>query len=279
MEKIAWLIDSASDVKEEMKESADIFVMPLHVIIDGQSYRDGLDITPEEVFERMKTSEEMKTSQPSVGEFVEVYEKIKQQNYDRCIAIHVSSGLSGTYNSSHIAAGMVDLTVEIIDSEMASIPMIFILEEGLRLQKEGRSFEEIVQALREVPSRIRAYVLVNELDRLRKGGRLNSAQFLMGNLLQVKPILHFVDKTVVSFEKVRGFNKAKRRILDLFGEDASAGIVHNAYIVHSDYEEAIQWKNEIMERFPNISVELSALGPTIGVHTGTGTVALTWLIK
>ncbi len=255
-----------------------IRIIPLNVIFDGESYRDGIDITAEVFYEKMKHfMGDTKTSQPSVGEFVEVFEELKL-NYDRCIAILVSSELSGTYSSCKMASDLVeDFPVEIIDTEKASFPMVFFLREGIRLQSEGKSYDEIVNHLKNLPKKIKTFFLIGDLARLHKGGRLNAAQFLIGNLLQVKPILQFVDKKVQPFEKVRGFKKGKDRILDLFSEDASKGVPMNVCIVHSSYlDEATSWKEEIESKYPHIGVEITELGPVVGVHTGTGTIALTW---
>lgn len=277
MEKIAWITDSTCYMEPELLKKYNIHVVPLSVVFGDDSLRENVEISTEDFYENMKNVKILpKTSQPSVGEFLELYEELKKE-YDRGIAVHLSSGISGTYYTSQTAAELAGFELTAIDTEIATYPMSFILLEGLKAQEEGKSYAEIVTHMERVKDDVQAYFLVDNLEHLHRGGRMNAAQFLVGSVLQIKPILHFQDKKIAAFEKIRTYKKAKNRIFDLFREDAATGVPINAVIIHANHiEEAATWKQEIEALYPNVSVKVSMFGPVIGTHVGQGTVGLSW---
>lgn len=277
MERIAWIADSTCYMEPELIEKHQVHIVPLSVVFGSESYKEGMEIGNEAFYMELKTKKELpKTSQPSVGDFVTLYEELKKE-YDYGIAVHLSSGISGTCYTSQTAAEMAGFKVEVIDSEIATYPMSYILLEGIKAQQEGKSFAEIVARMREVTRRMRAYFLVDDLSHLHRGGRLNAAQFLVGSVLQIKPILHFVDKKIVPFEKIRTYKKAKSRIFELFAEDAKQGEPIKACIIHANVpEEAEVWKQEVESEYANVEVHISSFGPVIGTHVGPGTIGMGW---
>ncbi|MFC4769567.1 DegV family protein [Effusibacillus consociatus] len=276
MTKIAWITDSTSGLTQEEAAKHNIFCVPLIVLFGEESYRDGVDITIEQFYSRIEKGELPKTSQPSVGDFVALYKELKRKGYEKGIAVHLSSKLSGTHNTSQMAAEMAGFEVEVIDSKITSYPIIQMLLDGKRLEEEGKSFDEIVSFLREYPDRISTYVILDNLEYVHRGGRMNAAQYILGSLLQVKPILYFPDGSVGVFEKVRTFKKAKNRIFELLSEFSSDNL--RLCVAHTNVvDQAFQWKKEIKERFSNFSVTVADLGPVIGVHGGPGTIGLTWI--
>lgn len=168
-----------------------------------QNYKEGLDISPEEFYEKMKTEPNLPTtSQPSIGGFMELYKELKQL-FDKGIPVHLSAIHSGTLNTSKMAAEMVEFPVEAIDSKTALYPMSQMILEGIRLQQEGKTYQEIVNWIRELTHRVKLFFLVDDLAHLQRGGRLNLAQFVMGSLLQIKPLLTVIDGKITPFEKRR----------------------------------------------------------------------------
>lgn len=122
--------------------------------------------------------------------------------------------------------------------------------------------------------------MVDDLTNLQRGGRLSSTQAFIGGLLQVKPLLHFVDKVIVPFEKIRTKKKAMNRIVELLGEDAKSGGQYQACIIHANREEEAQaWKEELEALYPNVEFTLSYFGPVIGTHLGEGAMGLGWMKK
>lgn len=275
--KIAWVTDSTAYLEEETRRKYDIHVVPLNVIFGEESYREGEEIDARTFYERVRTAKVLpKTSQPSLGEFVELYERLKG-SYDAAIAVHLSSGISGTAETSKQAAQMVDFPVEVIDSKIATYPMSFILKEGIRLQTEGASYEAIVQHMSAVRDRTRALFLVRDLSHLHRGGRLNMAQYVVGSLLKVKPILHFVDGKIVPLEKVRTEKKAEERIFELFDEAVRSVPFARVAIIHANVsEEAKRWQEVLRSKYTHVDVVVSLFGPVIGTHVGEGTIGFGW---
>jgi DegV family protein with EDD domain len=127
---------------------------------------------------------------------------------------------------------------------------------------------------------MRAYFMVDDLSHLQRGGRLSSAQAFVGSLLQVKPLLHFVDKKIVPFEKIRTRKKALKRLVDLFEEDAKLGTPIEATVIHANrVADAEEIKTELEKQFPNAEVSISYFGPVIGTHLGEGAIGLGWYRK
>ena len=276
--KTAVVTDSTAYIPKEMRERLHIHMMPLNVIFSNEAYREEVDITADEFYEEVKKQEKLPTtSQPPIGLFVEKFEELKQ-NYDDVISIHLSSGISGTYQGAISAGDMVEgIRVHAFDSEISCMVQGLYVLEAAQMALEGKSADEIMARLREMKQSVRAYFMADDLSHLQRGGRLSSAQALIGSLLQVKPLLHFVDKVIVPFEKIRTRKKAMKRIADLLGEDAASGLPYRAVIIHAKREaEATEWKTELEARFPNVEFSLSYFGPVIGTHLGEGAMGMGW---
>ncbi|MGE7603953.1 DegV family protein [Peribacillus sp. NPDC097675] len=276
--KTAVVTDSTVYLPKETRERLHIHMMPLNVIFSNEAYREEVDITADEFYEEVKKQDKLPTtSQPPVGLFVEKFEELKKE-YDDVISIHLSSGISGTYQGAISAGDMVEgIRVHAFDSEISCRVQGFYVLEAAQMALEGKSVEEIMARLQEMKQSIRAYFMADDLSHLQRGGRLSSAQALIGSLLQVKPVLHFVDKVIVPFEKIRTRKKAMKRIADLLGEDAASGLPYRAVIIHAKREkEAKEWQAELEKRFPNVEFDLSYFGPVIGTHLGEGSMGMGW---
>ncbi|MFJ7848241.1 DegV family protein [Peribacillus sp. NPDC097224] len=276
--KTAVVTDSTAYIPKEMRERLHIHMMPLNVIFSNEAYREEVDITADEFYEEVKKQEKLPTtSQPPIGLFVEKFEELKQ-NYDDVISIHLSSGISGTYQGAIAAGDMVEgIQVHAFDSEISCMVQGLYVLEAAQMALDDKSADEIMARLREMKQSVRAYFMADDLSHLQRGGRLSSAQALIGSLLQVKPLLHFVDKVIVPFEKIRTRKKAMKRIADLLGEDAASGLPYRAVIIHAKREEeATEWKTELEARFPNVEFSLGYFGPVIGTHLGEGAMGMGW---
>ncbi len=277
MARIAWVTDSTSCITQEDAKKLGIHIIPVSIIMENQIYKDGVDITPDEFYSKLETVTELpKTSQPTVGEFSDFYEVLKH-DYACAIAIHVSEKFSGTINGSRLGAEMADFPVHIVDSKIISESMKQLLLKGMKLEEEGLEAEEIASVLRETANHVKGYVCIGSLEQLRKGGRLSGASFLVGNLLQIKPILTFDDGSLVPFEKIRTLKKAESRVLALFEEAAEQNGAYGASVVYSgSSEKAEEWLHLLKERYPNITFNLGQLSPAVGVHVGAGTLGILW---
>lgn len=278
--KTAVVTDSTAYIPKELREKWNIHMIPLSVIFGNETYREEMDISAEAFYEEVKNRELPTTSQPPIGEFVQLFEKLSQE-YDEVVSIHLSSGISGTYQGAITAGTMVDgIKVYAFDSEVSAMVQGFYALEAAEMANQGKSGEEIMARLEEVKLSSTAYFMVDDLSHLQRGGRLSSAQAFIGSLLQVKPLLHFEDKMIVPFEKVRTRKKALNRVVDLLAEDVATGEAYRAVVIHANREaEAIQWKSELEARFPNVEFMISYFGPVIGTHLGEGSMGMGWYKK
>ena len=166
------------------------------------------------------------------------------------------------------------------DSEISCAVQGFYVLKAAEMAAAGASAKEILAALADMKQYIRAYFIVDDLSHLQRGGRLSSAAALIGGLLQVKPVLHFVDKVIVPFEKIRTRKKALKRVEDLLAEDAAKYDALDAVVIHGNCEaEAKAWMAQLAETYPNVHFKLSYFGPVIGTHLGEGAMSIEWKKK
>jgi len=278
--KTAVVTDSTAYITKELRERLNIHMIPLSVIFGNESLREEIDLTAEEFYEKVKDSDLPTTSQPPIGQFVELFERLARE-YDAVISVHLSSGISGTYQGAISAGSMVEgIEVYPFDSETACMVQGFYALEAAELANEGKTPDEIISRLNEMKESERAYFMVDDLSHLQRGGRLSNAQAFIGSLLQVKPLLHVVDTKIEPSEKVRTKKRALNRVSNLLAEDASSGEAYKAVIIHANREEeAIEWKAELEKQFPNVEFSISYFGPVIGTHLGEGSLGMGWYKK
>ena len=259
-------------------EALDIHMIPLTVALDGQVYEEEIEISASEFYRKVRGEGPLpKSSQPSVGKFVALFESL-QKDYDAVISIHLSSGISGTYAGAVQAGEMVEgFDVHAFDSELSCYMQGFYVLRAAKLAQQGATPETILAELNEMKKTMRAYFMVDDLTHLQRGGRLSSAQALIGGLLQVKPMLHFQEKVIVPFEKIRTRKKAMKRIADLLAEDA-AKMPLEAAIIHGNCpKDAAIWLEELSAQLPDVKFTISHFGPVIGTHLGEGAMGLGWV--
>ncbi|AWD89333.1 MULTISPECIES: DegV family protein [Bacillus] len=280
--KIAVLTDSTAYIPKEMREEHHIHMIPLQVVFGEKTFREETELDWRSFYKEVKNHDELPTtSQPSFGELIALYEELGK-TYDAVISIHLSSGISGTYNSAASANTMVDhIKVYPFDSEISCLAQGFYALKAAQLIKDGvDSPEEIIKELDDMKKTVRAYFMVDDLSHLQRGGRLSSAQAFIGGLLKVKPILHFDNKVIVPFEKIRTRKKAISRIFELFGEDASKGIPMRAAVIHANREEeAAAIIQELSGKYPHVEFYNSYFGAVIGTHLGEGAIGIGWCFK
>jgi len=279
--RTAIVTDSTAYIPKEMREQLNIHMVPLSVVFESETYREEIDITAEEFFKEIKNTDKLPTtSMPPIGLFVEKFEELAK-DYDAVICIHLSSGISGTFQGSVTSGEMVDnIKVYNFDSELACRVEGFYVLEAAKMAQEGVEPEVIMARLNEIKKSVRAYFMVDDLTNLQRGGRLSSAQAILGSLLQVKPVLHFQDKVIEPFEKIRTRKKAINRIVELFEEDASSGEPMECVIIEANGDEkALELKKQLEAKFPNVNFDTSYFGPVIGTHLGEGAIGIGWYKK
>ncbi|WP_226655362.1 DegV family protein [Pseudalkalibacillus hwajinpoensis] len=279
MKTVAIVTDSTAYIPKSMLNEYEVTMIPLSVIFGNESYLEEKEIQADDFFEKVKKEDVLpKTSQPSIGSFVETYEKLAR-THDEIITITLSSGISGTYQSAYSAGDMIEgADVFVFDSEISCMMQGFYVLEAARMAQDGFRSKEILDRLQKIKNQgTNAYFLVDDLSHLHRGGRLNAAQLVVGNLLQIKPVLTFEDKRIVPYEKIRTRKKALNKIMTLFDDAASGGDIIKATLIYStNKEEAVNLKAELEEKYANVSIILSYFGPVIATHLGEGALGLGW---
>lgn len=278
LKKIAWLVDSSAYMSNTLKEHPDVYVISLNIHFGLEQFVDGVDLTSDQLYNRIRNgTESIKTSQPSAGEFAVLYEKLSQE-YDSIIAIHVSNSLSGTLSSSVSGAQIAQIQVEFVDSFSLSAGITGLVEKGLQLQDEGQSYQEIAVALREMVSKFRNYILIGNLTQLYKGGRLSSAQFYLGSLLKIKPIIQINHHgELQELDKVRSHKKAIQYLINKAVEAATKDGLQHVYIMHANAEQqANDLKEAILQQAPQLQFTIGEISTSLAVHAGEDTIALLW---
>lgn len=269
--------DSTADLTPEQQRAAGITVVPLNVHFGDQVFRDHVDLSADDFFRRLKASAQLpRTSQPSVGAFEEAYRKLREGG-DEIVSVHLSSKVSGTYNSALMAAQSVgDGKIDVVDSLSTSMALGFMALEGAKLASEGKDRQAVATCLQGLVPRARVICVVDTLTYLERGGRIGKARALLGSLLNVKPILQLKDGEVVPLGRARGRPQALSRLVELLERD---GTVSRLAIMHGAARtDAEQLRERVASTYPGIDIELTEIGAVLGTHTGPGVIGFTYLV-
>ena len=264
--------DSASDIPSELAQELGVVVVPCTVSFGTEVFRDGVDITKDEFFERLTTSKVMPTTaQPSVSDFIEAYKPLVDQG-DEIVSVHVSGKLSGTLNSARLAMQeFANAKIETVDSLQASMGVVLAVKAAAEAAQAGADMEAVVAVAQDAVSKIDTYFALDTLEYLQKGGRIGKAQALMGSLLSVKPVLTIADGEVHPFEKVRTRAKAIQRMKDLATEGAPYA---DLALIHRSSEADVADMAAHLAQFTSKPLTIGSVGASIGAHTGPGMIAL-----
>lgn len=272
--------DSTSDLPVDIVEELGISVLPLKVLFGEEVYRDGIDLTNKEFYEKMTRHKQLPTtSQVNPGEFIQEFTQ-HIDNGDEVIGIFISAKLSGTYSSAAIAKETManDNRINIIDSLSASFGLGLLVIEAARMAQQGKNAEEIVQRIEQVKGRVHFYGIIDKLDNLHKGGRLSSTSAFAGRLLGIKPIITVKDGAVSLIAKARGQKKAFSWVLD----DAKKNKINFDQklicLAHAAApDDAAEFKKEILKEYNPKEIIEFEIGAVIGAHTGGGCVGISCL--
>jgi DegV family protein with EDD domain len=275
--KIAWITDSTAYLPDDLKNHPDLFVVPLSITFSTGTFEDGVNLTTEQLYSNIRNEKEIpKTSQPSVGKFAELFKQLKA-DYDAAIAIHISGDLSGTLSSCRAGAELANFPVQVVDSKAMAIAITRLIWLGMELHEQNMDYIEISEILQKDAYRIENYMLLGNLDQFYKGGRMSGTQYLLGNILQIKPIIRIIDGKFELFEKVRSEKKAMKRMLNLFDTAYEKSDIKQLFIMHGNVmDKALQYKDEFLKKHANLDVIISELSSTISAHSGEGTIVIAW---
>jgi DegV family protein with EDD domain len=265
---IRIVTDSVADLPAALASANDITVIPCYVIIGSETYKDGVEITPDRFYSRLEGLARLPTtSQPTIADFQEVYQRLLDQGH-QIVSIHVSSKLSGTVNSATQAKAAIgdSSPIEIVDSQMASGPMGLIVLDAAQLAREMPDFREVARRVRQTLVRTHGFVLVDTLEYLQKGGRIGKAQAFVGGMLKVKPILTIREGEVHPVERPRSMERAKNRIIEIARELAPVRQVNVSY--STDRVQALALRAELAELVNPEHLIESRFGPVLGTYLG-----------
>lgn len=284
MSKIAIVTDSTAYIPPDMVRGFEIHSVPLQVIWGEETFRDGIDLQPDQFYARLSVAKvNPTTSQPSPAAFKEVYEKLAEQGFD-ILSMHISSKLSGTIDSATQAkASLPKINIEIHDSLSTSMCLGFQVLSVARAAEQGATLRECVALAEQARENSGVLFLLNTLEFLRRGGRIGGAQAFLGTALNLKPILEVRGGRVEGIDRVRTWNKAVERLLDLFEERVARRTpLRIAGLSGGAFEEASALVERARQRFGVSEVTetlVSPVSPVIGVHTGPGVVGLAYLAR
>ncbi|MGQ9692671.1 MAG: DegV family protein [Thermaceae bacterium] len=274
--KIALVTDSTADLPQPLREALGVRMVPLYVNLGGKVYRDWTEITPAEIFEKVRKGESFPTtSQPSPKDFEEVYRRALGEA-DHVLSIHISAKLSGTLQSAELAAQNFPGRITLFDSQAASLGLGMMVLRAHELLKEGKSLEEVLKELERIRRGHFVRFSVATLEFLKRGGRIGGAQALVGALLNIKPILTLKEGRVEAAGRARGERGAREEILKDFLAWAKDRGRIRAYFLYSVEKETVEeLKNTVLSSGLPVEEALTAeLGSVIASHTGPGTYGL-----
>ncbi|WP_114495758.1 DegV family protein [Fontibacillus phaseoli] len=284
MKQAIIVADSTADVPKAMVEEYGIHIVPMRLSFGEESFVEGIDITVEEFYDKLTKSKELPTtSQTSPSQYVEVYRNLMQEHPGTpIVSLHISSGMSGTYQSALLAKSMleeeegVDADITVIDSLCATYGFGLQVVLAARMAKQGISPGEIKAEVERVGKERRLYFLVDVLEYLQKGGRIRKSAAIVGSLLNIKPILSVDQEGIIyPVDKVRGQKKAVSKVIELFLNDLGDRKDVNIAVCDAVNPEGAEEMIRLMsEHFTLHEVVRTSIGAVVGTHVGPGTVAV-----
>lgn len=274
-DKIALIADSACDLPQEFVDQYSIRILPLKIIYPDRQFSDRIDIDPMDVYSRMP-AEIPTTSQPNLQEIKTAFESAQQQGYTHILAITLSSGLSGTYQVMQMAAkDFTDIEIGVFDTRTLSMATGWMVLDAARSIGEGLSFNQIWDKLTALRPKVRAYYVIETLDYLRKGGRIGLVAGMLGELLNLKPIIGVnSDGIYYTHAKVRGRNRSIEKLMELVEEEVGDR-PFNLAIMHGGAKAEGEKMVIRLGKMSNLNeLIFSDISPVLGVHTGPGLLAV-----
>jgi len=276
MAKIAIITDSTAYLEKDYVKKHNIQVIPLNLHWDEDTFKDNVDISADEFYDRLNASSTLPTtSQPTYGEFKVIFKKYAA-DYDGIIVALISSGISGTIDSALMAQKeFKDIPVEVIDTKTTAGGLAIVVKAIAAAVESGKSLQEVSALARTISASVCTYFVVDTLKYLHKGGRIGGASRYFGTALSIKPILYLNEEgKIEAFEKVRTKKKAVGRLLELAVEKAAGEKCYVAIYHAQALQEAETMRDEIQEKLDCYEVGIYPLSPVIGTHVGPGALGI-----
>jgi len=277
-QKIALITDSTCDIPQDLIERYGIIVIPMYVVWEDETFRDGIDMQPQEFYHRLEESHDHPTTaHPTPEDFLAVYEDMVQKGAEEIVVITISSAMSGTFRSAQQAAKATDVPVHVVDSKGPTMTLGWQVLAAARAREAGGDATAMVQAANDARSTMVQFVCLDTLEYLHKGGRIGGATKFIGGLLNIKPLIYIdhVTGLVEAAARVRSRKRALETLYQKFfkqldtTKDIRVAVLHGGAL-----EEAQRLVERIRREFSPIELLLDITGPVLGVHTGPRAIAL-----
>lgn len=277
---IKIITDSTCDLDLSLQKELNIDILPLTVHFGDEEFHDGIDITKKEFYDKLRESETSPTtSQVTPAAFEKLFVKYSEEGHN-IIVITLASKLSGTYQSAHIAKTTLENEdINLIDSETTTAGLAWLIYEAVSLRDKGASVEEIVQHIENAKKKIVVYAMIENLEYLKKGGRLSVVGATIGTLLNLKPIIQIRHGVVNIVHKTRGTNKAYKWMLNQFRED-NIDTSQTIFFGHTDAPDKLSaFIEAAIKKEKTIIQESVEIGITVGTHGGPGCIGIGFITK
>jgi len=275
---VAIVTDSTASLPMDVAASQDVWVVPLHVVLDGRQYSEGVDVNTAELAAALRTFSAVSTSRPSPQAFLDVYEAAAANGADAVVSVHISSDMSGTVGSAALAASQSPIPVEVVDSRSVGMAMGYAALSAAAAAKQGLDAKTVAAIARARAQAATVIFYVDTLEHLRRGGRIGAASALLSSALAIKPLLALSDGHITPIERVRTSARALSRLqeLALRAVDAAGEPGVDIAVHHLDSQTRA---SELAERLrsrvsSSTTVILVELGAVVGAHVGPGTIAV-----
>ena len=279
MAQVAVVTDGGAAMPPQLVEEYEIVVVPFQLMWEGETLRDGIDITPTQFYRRLRTAKSLPTtSQPLAGDFVCLYGELSG-DAEAIASIHVAQEFSGTYNTALLAAKQAAIIpIEVIDSRTATMGQGFLVLEAARAATKGASLSEVVARVKRLVPKVHVLATLDTLEYLRRSGRVPILKASLGSMLDIKPVFDLYDGQARLYAQVRSRKRAVQIMVEAIPKTAEKGGLHIA-VLHADaLGEAQELKAQILSRFHPAEIYVAEFSPVMGTHTGPGLLGITFYI-
>ena len=274
-ERVAIVTDSTAYLPDEVVQEHGIRVVPLQVVIGGTSYDEGSGVSSATVADALRAWTPVSTSRPGPFAFLSAYELAAEEDYSSVVSLHLSSDMSGTYESAVMGARDAPIPVRVVDSRSLGMGLGFAVVTAAELAAGGASLDDVTAAAEKRVAAASAVFYVDTLEYLRRGGRIGAAAAFLGSALAIKPLLHLVDGHIEPLEKVRTSARAIARLEELAVERAGEGPVDVAVHHLANPDRAAALAERLRARLPELRhLHVSEVGAVVGAHVGPGMLAV-----
>lgn len=280
MNKIAIVSDSNSGITPKEAEAAGVHILPMPFFINEETFFEGIDLTQEQFYEKLKEGCNISTSMPSVGSVTDLWDELLRQ-YDEIVHIPMSSGLSSSCETAFMLAQDYEGKVQVVNNQRISVTQKQSVYDAKALADSGKSAQEIKNILERDKFESSIYIMVDTLTYLKKGGRITPAAAALGTLLKLKPVLQIQGEKLDAFAKARTVKQAKTIMIEAMKNDFAnrfgdpEGKNMHLYMAYTyDLDAAETFKREVQEAFPNNDIVLDPLSLSVSCHIGPGALAM-----